>query len=122
MALTKGVGFNNVRSFVTDAHGAEGWAQTLALFEGTDREVLDSVVAMGWYDLGLYARLLRAIDARFGDGDLKVALAIGRHAAEKDLTAIHQWLLRLVRPSLSIEPMGKYWRRFHDTGDWAAER
>jgi len=120
MARTKGVGFNNVRSFVTDSYGAEGWRQMLAMFAGTDREVLDSVVAMGWYDLGLYARLIRAIDARFGAGDLKLAVSIGRYEAEKDLTSIHQWLLRLVRPSIAIEQVGKYWRRFHDTGDWTA--
>jgi predicted hydrocarbon binding protein len=122
MALTKGVGFNNVQSFVSETYGAKGWADTLAMFQRADREVLESVLAMGWYDLDLYARLIRTIDRRFGDGDLRLAYAIGRYEAEKNMTMIHQWVLRLLRPSSVIEQIGKYWRRFHDTGDWIAER
>lgn len=122
MALTKGVSFNNVRTFVIESYGAEGWANTLALFERPEREVLESVLAIGWYDLGLYARLIRAIDRRFGDGDLRLTHAMGRYEAEKDLPTIHQWLVRLIRPSIAVDQMSKYWRRFQSTGEWMAER
>jgi hypothetical protein len=122
MALTKGVGFINVRAFVTERFGAGAWRELTSSLEASDRDLLDGVVSVGWYDLRLYARLIRKLDERFGDGDLKLVHSLGRFEAEHDLTTIHQWFLRLVRPSIAIEQTGKYWRRFHDTGEWVIER
>jgi hypothetical protein len=122
MARTKGVGFTNVRSFVISTQGAPAWEAMVASFPKAEREVLESAVAVGWYDLELYARLIHEVDRRFGTGDLRLVQALGRYEAEKDLTTIHQWLLRFFNPALIIEQTGKYWNRFHDTGQWVVER
>jgi hypothetical protein len=122
MGQTKGVGFTNVRAFVQDRFGADGWAALLASFPDADRAVLEGVVPVGWYDLALYARLIGAVDRRFGNGDLRLVRELGRFEAEKDLTTIHQFFLRLMNPSIVIEQTSKYWRRFHDTGEWETER
>ncbi|MFO0763057.1 MAG: V4R domain-containing protein [Byssovorax sp.] len=123
MARTKGVGFTNVRSFVLGGYGGpSAWDAVLGAFPRAEREVLEAAVAIGWYDLDLYARLITEVDRRFGQGDLRLVEALGRYEAEKDLTTIHQWLLRFFNPALAIEQMGKYWSRFHDTGQWVVER
>jgi hypothetical protein len=119
MAQTKGTGFLNIRSFVTDQFGAGSYGSVIQGMAPEDRAVLESLVPVGWYDLALYARLIRAVDERFGVGDLRLVHALGRFEAERDLTTVHQFFLRLMRPTLAIEQMNKYWRRFHDSGDWS---
>jgi len=121
-ARTKGVGFINVRAFVTERFGAAAWNTVVAALDAAGRETLASVVSVGWYDLALYARLIRIVDDQLGVGDLRLVHELGRFEAERDLTTIHQWFLKLIRPSIAIEQTGKYWRRFHDTGEWLIRR
>jgi predicted hydrocarbon binding protein len=122
MSCTKGVGFVNVRGFVKESFGAHAWDELLASLPHADREALGSVVSVGWYPLDLYARLIGAVDHRFGTGTLSVIHALGRYEAEKDLNTIHQFFLRMMNPNIVIEQMSKYWSRFHDTGEWQTER
>lgn len=122
MATTKGLGFINVRSFVVERYGATAWKELVDSFPPAERAILGAIVSIGWYDLELYARLIRTIDERLGRGNLKVCYALGRYEAERDLTGAHQWFLKLFGPTTAIEQMGKYWRRFHDTGAWETER
>jgi predicted hydrocarbon binding protein len=121
-ALTKGIGFTNVRAFVMERWGEAGWSAVLARLRPDDREMLASVVPIGWYSLALYARLIRAVDDVHGCGDLAILVQLGRYEAEKDLTTIHRMLLRLVNPATVVEKSMDYWRRFHDTGTWHVRR
>ncbi|UQA57593.1 4-vinyl reductase [Polyangium aurulentum] len=118
MARTKGIGFLHVKAFVTERLGAGAWPQVLARFPALEQRTLDEVVSPAWYDLGLYARLLHVVDEVHGNGDPRFLHALGRFQAERDLSTITRWLLRLFRPSVAIEQMGRYWSRFHDTGKW----
>jgi predicted hydrocarbon binding protein len=121
-AVTKGIGFTNVRNFVKEKWGDEGWEAVLQRLRPDDRDVLASVVPIGWYSLALYAQLIRAVDEVHGYGDLSVLVQLGRYEAEKDLTTIHRMLLRLVNPATVVEKSMDYWRRFHDTGTWNIRR
>lgn len=121
-ALTKGVGFVNVRAFVTERHGEEAWEQILADLTPEEREQLSAVLPVGWYSLALYAKLIRIVDDRLGGSDLRLVQTLGRFEAERDLTTVQQYFLRLIRPSIVFEQTGKYWRRFHDTGEWEIQR
>jgi len=121
-AQTKGVGFVNLRAFVIERHGPEAWDAVVERLDSAERETMASIVPVGWYSLALYAKLIRHIDRDLGQGDLKLVQVIGRFEAERDLTTVQQWFLRLLRPSIAIEQTGKYWQRFHDTGVWTIER
>jgi hypothetical protein len=118
MARTKGISFLHVKAFVTERLGAGAWPEVLARFPEPEQLTLDSVVSPAWYELGLYARLLHVVDELHGKGDPRFLHALGRFEAERDLTTTTRWLLRLFRPSAAIEQLGRYWRRFHDTGRW----
>jgi len=122
MATTKGIGFINVRSFVTERHGAPAWKAIVDSFAPADRAVLSSIVPGGWYELELYARLIRAADQHLGRGNLTLVYALGRYEAERDLTGVYQWFLKLFGPSTAIDQIGKFWQRFHDTGEWSIVR
>jgi hypothetical protein len=122
-AKTKGVGFANVRTFTMDRFGGEaGWKAVLEKLDKTDRDELQSVIPVGWYSLAMYARLIRALDAVHGRGDLSLMSALGRYEAEKDLTTIHRVFLRFTNPAFIVEKTSEYWRRFHDTGTWHVTR
>ncbi len=118
MAQTKGVGFTNVQSFVRERHGDAAWREVTSGLTTEDQEVLRGVIAMGWYDLDLFARLLGAVDRVCGGGDGSVIDALGRFEAERDITRFQQWILRLFHPSFAIAQMGRYWGKFHDSGSW----
>jgi hypothetical protein len=121
-AKTKGVGFMNVRAFATERFGAGGWDATLEAVTPADRDVLASVLPVGWYPLSLYARLVRALDETHGTGDLTLVVQLGRFEAERDLTTIHRVFLRAANPAYAVEKFGEYWRRFHDSGRWLLTR
>jgi len=122
LAITKGITFTHARSYVEQTYGAAGWNEVLAASPPGDRAVLSSVVAVGWYDLGAYARVLRTIDETHGSGDLELLNAIGRYGAEKDITTVYRLFFRLQSPAYAIEKIAEYWRKFHDTGVWRVER
>jgi len=121
-ARTKGVGFANVKAFVTEHFGESGWDAVLGSMEPGDRQDLLAVTPVGWYSLMLYARLIRAADAVHGKGDLALVEAIGRYEAQHDLTSIHRIFLKLVNPAYVVEQLAKLWTRFHDTGSWEVTR
>ncbi len=118
MAQTKGIGFHHVQAFVRQRHGEETLRELVASLPAADQEVVRSAIAVGWYDLAVYARLLAALEKMCGRGDGAVVETLGRYEAEQDVTTIQRWLLRLFHPSFAIEQMGKYWSKFHDTGTW----
>jgi hypothetical protein len=122
LAITKGITFTHARNFVEEKFGSKGWAKVLEQSRPDDRAVLGGVVAVGWYELDLYARLLRSIDVAHGLGDLELLTGIGRYGAEKDLNTVYRLFFRLQSPAYAIEKIAEYWRKFHDTGVWTVER
>jgi hypothetical protein len=122
-AQTKGLNFANVRAFVEEQHGAEaGWRAVLDKLSPEDRDQLTGVVAVGWYSLSLYSRVIRAVDAAHGFGDLSKASELGRFEAARDLTTIHRMFLRLVSPVILLQKAAEYWHRHHDVGSWRIVR
>jgi DNA-binding CsgD family transcriptional regulator len=119
MSLTKGIRFTNLRTFVTERSGEGAWNGLLATLPGVDAAVLREMVASGWYDHAIRARLVRALaGGRRGAG---VAHELGRFEAERDLTTVHRWFVRVVTPSFAVRNMNVYWRRTEDSGHWTSE-
>ena len=122
MALTKGIGFLNVRSFVRERFGDAAWDRVCASLTAADLATVLAVAGVGWYDLNVYARLIRGVDAGCGAGDLRLLSDLGRYEAEKDMNVLYRVLLRVASPALIVEKTGAFWNRFHDTGKWEVER
>jgi hypothetical protein len=119
-AVTKGSGFVNARSFVERA-GTKDWSAVLEQLAPDDRAALASIVSIGWYPIGLQARLFRAIDQVLGSGDLTLGVALGRFSAESDFKTVYRIFLRLFRTSFAIEKLMELWPRYHNTGTWTIE-
>jgi predicted hydrocarbon binding protein len=122
VARTKGITYLGVRAFVEEGFGSRAWDDVRFRMRANERELLDSVVAVGWYDLATYAVLLRQVDAVVGSGDRGTMRALGRFQAARDLKVYHRVFLRFANPSYTIEKTSELWRRYHDTGSWRVER
>lgn len=114
----KGIGFVNVRTFVRNTQGERKWMQLISEMPADDRSALQSVIAVGWYDVNLFARLLRAIDATFGTGDLSLLRGVGAFEAEQDFGRAVRLLMRVVAPSQVFSAERRLWRHFQDSGEW----
>lgn len=121
-AQTKGVAFLGVKGYVLATFGEAGWQRVLDALDPADAETVRGALAVGWYDLHLYARFIRAIDAALGKGDLSQIRPMARFAAENDLKIYHRLFFRLLNPAAAVEKSGEYWRRYHDTGSWEMQR
>jgi len=122
VAVTKGITLTHAQAFVEKSMGAGSWNRLVEASAPEDRAVLGSIVAVGWYDLGLYARALRTLDTVFGRGDLELLTALGRYGAEKDINTVYRLFFRFANPIYAIEKVADYWRKFHDTVIWSIVR
>jgi DNA-binding CsgD family transcriptional regulator len=121
MGLTKGIRFMNLRIFMTERFGGYAWEEVLTTLAPADAAALRTVVASGWYEHALRARLVRAICRREPGGGAALGREMGRFEAERDLTTVHRWFIRLVKPAFALRNMNVYWRRTEDSGRWSSE-
>lgn len=97
--------------------------QVLLRLPDADRRFLSGVIMpKDWYDLGIYLRLIHAIDAVLGSGDLALMPVLGRFEAERDRSFVKDLFLRMASPSWAVRMVGEYWAEFHDTGRWTVTR
>ncbi len=118
MGLTKGIRLTSPKAFVAERFGAHAWESLATSLSVSDQALLHGVVPSGWYDHAHRARLVRRLAARFGSA---AAVDLGRYEADRDLTTVHRWFLRLVKPSFAIRNMNLYWCRSEAGGRWASE-
>ena len=126
MARVKGGVILNGRDFAVGTAGAEAWERVVARLGPDDREALAAMVRVGWYDIGIYDRVNRALAEGLAEelssSPLGVAIAMGRYAAEHDLKTTHRLFLRMANPAYVMERSAGFWGRFQDSGTWTVER
>jgi len=113
----KGIEFANVRKYVETTHGPQRWKDVLESLSSQDRNVVDSALAVGWYELSIYARLLRAIDSVCGKGDLSLLPSLGAFGVEQDFSRILRVFIRILSPYQVFKLEDRLWRRFYSTGE-----
>ena len=121
-AQTKGISFLHVRHYAERRFGAAGWSKVLAELDAADRATISATVAVGWYDLALYVRLLNALERAHGDGSFQLVADSGAYQAERDLNVVFRMLLRLGTPAYVVSKTAEYWNRMQTTGKWTLER
>lgn len=115
--LIPGVKIFNRRDFVRERFGAAAWEAVLTRLSEADRQQLASANPGAWYDVHLVERMHQALaDELRADDPLLIEL--GRFDADRELSTVYRWFLRLIRPTFAIRHMNLYWRRSHDTGTW----
>jgi len=119
---TKGVSFANARAWVEERFGRDAYERVLGRLGPEDAAELRASVAMGWYELSLHSRLLRALDAELGTGDLALVSELGRWEADRDFTLIHRIVLRFASPSIILRKLPDIWKRYYDHGTWEIVR
>lgn len=122
MARVKGVVLLNSREFALASGGDVAWNTALERLSAEDEQALAAVIPVGWYEMGLYDRVNRAVAETLGGSAEEVMEACGRFAADRDLRTIHRLFLRLANPAYVIERSAGFWGRFQDSGTWSIER
>jgi hypothetical protein len=122
MGKSKGTTFVSLKSFVLKRFGSEGWTQLLNSLDPLERVFVERPLTSKWYDFELVYKAEQALVHALGKGDLKVAREFGHFGAEKDLTFLEIFFLKMANPAYAIEKAGQYWHRFHDWGEVKVER
>lgn len=115
----KGIGFANVKSYVLNRQPPGSWAKVLEALDPDDASVIDTSVAVGWYEVSLFAKLLYAVDDVCGRGDLALMRDIGAYEADSDMSRILRIFFRVLSPSHIFTAEAHLWRHFQDTGSWS---
>jgi hypothetical protein len=114
----KGVGFVNVKKYVSTLYGSAAWQNVLSALPAEDRETADFGLAVGWYDVAAFGRLLRVVDRICGEGDLALLQKIGAYEAEQDFNRVYRIILRTLTPGSFLSAERRIWKQFQDSGDW----
>jgi hypothetical protein len=114
----KGTNVVHARDYVEARYGLEGWASVAAELSKGSREMIEAMVAIGWYPAQVHVDVLHAMHTALSARDPDVVRHAARHAAEYDITRIHRVLFRFLNPGLIFEKSGDIWSRFYDTGSW----
>ncbi len=112
----KGIGFFNVHNYVTNTQGEDKWDDVLRRLSQEDQMRIRSAVAVGWYELDLFGRLLRAVDASCGNGDLSLLSEVGAYEAEQDFNRISRVFVRVLSPMALFKMERRLWRHFQSHG------
>src|SRR5262249_40950390 len=117
-----GTNFLTMREFVRKRFGDGGWERVLAKLPAEDRQMMASLLAVGWYPTRSLLRLMQTVDETLSPDGGTLMGDFGRYAAEHDLTVIHRAFLRLASPVYVLEKSMEYWGRFHQRGHWVITR
>lgn len=121
MAMCRGIGTRNLRAFVIERHGADGWERVTASLSPADREALAAVTDAHWADAALGDRVTRAACDVLGGGSLFLAACAGRASAERNASGSMRWFHHLIDPGFAIRNMTIYWRREQDGGHFEVQ-
>ena len=122
-AQLKGSAYLSTLKFIEAHFGVAAKDRVLARMSDEDRAVLGQLMLpIQWYPLAPFPRLLRAMDAEVGRGDLSLVTERGAWAAVQDMRTVHRVLLKLVTPQWVIDKGMKLWPNFHTSGRWEAKR
>lgn len=115
----KGIGFANVKSYVENRQPKGMWQRVLDSIDPEKASEIDTSIAVGWYEVALFATLLRAVDEVCGNGDLALMREIGAYEADQDMNRVLRIFLRVLSPSHIFTAEAHLWRHFQDTGAWS---
>ncbi len=122
-AQLKGSAYLSTLAFIGTHYGPSAKERVMARLPDEDRAVLGGMLlAIQWYPLAPFPRLLRAMEAELGRGDLSIVTERGTWAALQDMKTVHRVLLKLVTPQWVIDKGMKIWPNFHTSGRWEAKR
>lgn len=122
VAAIKGLGITNAFLFADSVFGESGSKLVIDSLSQEDQQVVSAILSVGWYDLELYARVLRQLARVHGHGALTVLEDYGRFAAKRDIGTVYKLLFRITNPGLIFDQAMKLWDRYHNTGRWRIDR
>ena len=129
IAKTRGLNVLAALAYARSRGGRDVMQRIFERLEPEDIELLSQrKTALGpirtsdWFPFQMHCRLLRAIDAELGDGDLGLLEEVGDFMAERDIRRVFRPFLRAGNPGWVFEFARRMWGTYHDRGRWQIER
>jgi hypothetical protein len=105
------------KEWIRRHRGQEGLEQLLPDLSPAGRNVLRSEIDPGaWYNYPLFLDLAVALDRRFGDGDYKLNVEIGRFGAHHNTPKLYSLFIRLGSVDWVLNRAAKLWREHFNAG------
>lgn len=123
-AEARGRAFLGPLRHMKEQHGREELDALLRSAPSALREVSSRRIRQGaWYPYAAYVELLRAIDARYGKGDLAYCRTLGEWAGRQDLGSMFRVYAMLADPERLIRSCSLVWPQYYrGAGEMSAVR
>ena len=113
----KGSAFHSRLSWLRLKGGEEGVRRIQEQVSAELAEILDEGVRMAdWYSFDAYVEFNLALDRTFGQGDLALVKALGRHGADANLTTVYRLFLKVGTVKWILARATRIWGMHYDTG------
>jgi hypothetical protein len=112
----KGAVLQSRLAYVEARLGKDGWRRVLARLPEGDRPIVSGVVLpMTWYPFALDERLLQAIGAEVGRGDVTFR-ELGAQSASDNLASTHSVYVRSRDPHGLLKHTAQIYKLYYNTG------
>lgn len=117
MANVKGFAIRGLLKYIKNARGSGSIAEILTQLPEEDRKhFVQPINASLWYPYSVFIHLLRAIDAKLGDGDFALCRHIGYVTAERDVQGIFKIIAAISSFRSVVGRSAGFWNRYYDSG------
>lgn len=116
MAKIKGFAIRGLFRYLKERHPGSIPTVISDLPSETQKDLERPVISSNMYRYEIFGQLLRAIDKRFGKGDLMLCRDIGDFAAQQDISGMFKMMLSVFSPKTTLERANLVWQKYCDTG------
>lgn len=119
----KGLLFGHLETFAKRATGASSYAATIAALPPGDQEVLSGMLlAVGWYPVGTWNRVLEAYLRMHHRDPARGMDEFASYLGERELTGLVKFVLKMGSPEFMIGRTNFLWGRYFDHGTFGSEQ
>lgn len=120
-AKAKGILFGHLQDFAERTRGKAAYETAAAKLSAADREILSGfVLALGWYPVGTWNRLLEAYLHTNFENPRRGMDEFAAYLGERELRGVVKFAIKLGSPEFMLNRTSFLWSRYFDSGEFSA--
>jgi len=119
----KGLLFNHLERWAIAEHGQEAWDSALAASGSREQEMFGGIIlASSWLPVAAWNTIVHGFfEQQYSDPNEGMSLFCA-HLGESELTTLVRLVLKIGSPEFMLKRTGFLWKRYFDSGSFAAEQ